>query len=188
MKKIVITIIAASTAFAVKSLLPLQAETIIPSPAGATEVVTSDTLMPISPVATAALPAVTKRMESQENVVAVTQAPLSFATLSKLNENIDEDQNSFQPYYIQSFILPGTGTYFTATNISADALTSGNATIGSLTIEDGATIEGSLSAGSLTAKKITAPIGITFHDRVTGEPYCLGVSGGAVQVEPAQCQ
>lgn len=187
MKKIVIAVIAASSAFTITSLVPLHAETVVQHSITTREAVSLNEPSPASPIATVVVPEAPNKIDSQAGIVPIAQEPLSFASLSELNKNIDENQNAFQPYYIQSFILPGTGTYFTATNISADALTSGNATIGSLAIEDGAEISGTLNTERIITERITSTRGMTLYDRTTNQPYCLHIDGGVTQLEPNEC-
>ncbi len=72
----------------------------------------------------------------------------------------DEDATPFAPVYIPAAVLPGTGSLFTATQVSADTATIANASLGateaeSLSVEGGTTLADasieSLNVGALTS-------------------------------------
>lgn len=179
MKKVLFTVLIASAAFTVRTFFVVDA---------AAPAKNSAPLL-VQIAATPTTPPVPETLQKTIVQEATVQIPekISFESLNKLNDAVDPEKSELQPYYIQAFMLPGTGSYFAATNVSADTLTAGSAHIGTLNAEDGGTIEGTLSADSVITQTIEAAAGLTLYDKANGNAYCIAMSDGAIQVVPDKC-
>ncbi|MCX6739083.1 MAG: hypothetical protein NT098_03455 [Candidatus Parcubacteria bacterium] len=107
----------------------------------------------------------------------------------------DPDKTGLQMIYIPA-ATDGSGTYFSATNLSASSFNTDTAAINSATVNNDLSVTGSISAGNASfaetsVQKLTVGTaqlsGITIYDRTTQLPVCIFSDNTTLQIASGAC-